>query len=147
MSRGPGWVERRIAEIFAENPAECFSVLTLCRMVWPGANRIEHKHRVSVVRAATRISERTKWTKFVCPDWCSDRGIVLFIGPKFEQLEEYAAAAKWSLPTEQEVQFLIRVGEKINFPTFKPSAKSLGYTWGGVSVSGVRRAFRAARAG
>jgi hypothetical protein len=142
MSRGPGWVERRIAEIFAESPAGCFSVLTLCRMVWPGANRIEHKHRVSVIRAATRVSEKSKWTKFACPDWCSDRGAILFLGPKFEQLEEYAAAKRWSLPTGQEVQASIRFGVEINFPTFRPSAKSLGHVMGGVSVSSIRRDLR-----
>jgi hypothetical protein len=111
MSRGPGNVERKIAKIFASNPDKWFAAGTLCEMIWPGANRIEHKHRVSVIRAASKIAEKTKWTKTSLPAWTSFKGIVLFIGPKAtEMLEELAEANKWKLPSEQEVQGAIRLG-------------------------------------
>jgi hypothetical protein len=75
MSRGAGHVERKIADIFADNPDKFFAAGTLCQMIWPGLNRIEHKHRVSVIRAASRIAEKTKWTRTSMPSWTAFKGV------------------------------------------------------------------------
>jgi hypothetical protein len=99
MRRGPGHVERKIAEIFEANPDKAFAAGTLCLKVWPGANRIEHKHRVSVIRAASRIAEKIKWTRTKFPDWCTCAGIVVFVGPKAEEIAEgFAAANRYRCP-------------------------------------------------
>lgn len=93
MSRGAGHVERKIADIFADNPDKFFAAGTLCQMIWPGLNRIEHKHRVSVNRAASRIAEKTKWTRTSMPSWTAFKGVVLFVGPKATEVPDKLAEA------------------------------------------------------
>ena len=57
MSRGPGHVEKTLRELFANNPTDAFTTEELVAAAYPGVNRIEKKHRVSVLRATRRIVE------------------------------------------------------------------------------------------
>lgn len=61
MSRGPGRVERAIEAAFRENPATTFSAAELCLIAYPGINRPEKRHRVSVIRAADKVASRLHW--------------------------------------------------------------------------------------
>ncbi len=65
MSRGPGKIERAIEAVFNEAPEWAYSVDDLIDRVYPGLNRIEKKHRVSVLRAAHKVLTRmTDWSWF-----------------------------------------------------------------------------------
>jgi hypothetical protein len=66
MSRGPGHVERAIRELFAAHPDRAFLTADLAKHCFSGADRIERKHEVSVLRAARKIVADN-------PDWCSWR--------------------------------------------------------------------------
>lgn len=58
MSKGPGCVERKLIEIFRRTKRSALlSTYDLCCEVF-GKSTIEKKHRVSVLRAMKRISER-----------------------------------------------------------------------------------------
>ena len=58
MSRGPGHVERKLVEIFRRTKRTgLLSTYDLCCEVF-GKGAVEKKHRVSVLRAVKRISER-----------------------------------------------------------------------------------------
>jgi hypothetical protein len=61
MSKGPGRVERAIEVVFRNNPDQTFSTDELWPFVYPGANRLEKKHRVSIIRAAKGVAERIGW--------------------------------------------------------------------------------------
>jgi hypothetical protein len=52
MSTGQGHVGRGIEAAFAAKPGSAFCVDELCRQVYRGADRVEKKHRVAVLRAA-----------------------------------------------------------------------------------------------
>jgi hypothetical protein len=66
----------------------------------PGINRVEHKHRVSVIRAAERITNKSNWTKCSFPDWCGSRGVVVFVGPKAAGVAEaFVNANRWRPPS------------------------------------------------
>jgi hypothetical protein len=56
MSKGPGRVQTELYGIFSNEARRCFSTRELCRKIF-GVQRIEKKHRVSVIRALRRISE------------------------------------------------------------------------------------------
>jgi hypothetical protein len=58
MSAGPGHVMRTIMATIAANPRQAFTVDDLCDRAFPGANRIEKKHRVAVIRALDGIATR-----------------------------------------------------------------------------------------
>jgi hypothetical protein len=58
MSRGPGRIERAVVAILDGEPDNAFTTEDLCRRIYPGANRIEKKHRVAVLRAAQKVLER-----------------------------------------------------------------------------------------
>ena len=62
MSRGPGRIERVIADIFTANPSMTYAVDDLAAFAYPGLNRVEKKHRVAVVRAADNVMRRLRWT-------------------------------------------------------------------------------------
>ena len=47
MSRGPGRVQKIIADLIASNPHGAWSVTELCKHIYPDA-RMEKKHRVAV---------------------------------------------------------------------------------------------------
>jgi hypothetical protein len=56
MSRGHGKVQRAILAVFAAEPDNAFLLSELCERVYSGRNRIEHKYRNAVGRAAKGIS-------------------------------------------------------------------------------------------
>lgn len=60
MSRGPGRVERAIKAAFDAEPNRVFTTEYLCAHVYPGATKIEKKHRVSLIRAAKRVVQRER---------------------------------------------------------------------------------------
>jgi hypothetical protein len=57
VSKGPGRVERAIADVFEAEPDNAFTVEDLCDRVYPG-EPVEKKHRVAVLRAAKNIAKR-----------------------------------------------------------------------------------------
>jgi hypothetical protein len=66
MRRGPGHIERAIRGLFDVSPHRAFLTADLVRRCFPGVDRIERKHEVSVLRAARKIVASD-------PDWCSWR--------------------------------------------------------------------------
>jgi hypothetical protein len=61
MSKGPGRIERAITAAIEAEPDNAFTVEDLCDRAFPGANRIEKKHRVSVLRAMKKlVAERER---------------------------------------------------------------------------------------
>ncbi|MCO6386222.1 hypothetical protein [Aliihoeflea sp. 40Bstr573] len=63
MSRGPGRIERAIAAAFDAKPDEAFTTEDLIDVVYVGANRVEKKHRVSLIRAARKVCAASEsWT-------------------------------------------------------------------------------------
>jgi hypothetical protein len=58
MSRGPGKIERALDALFDAERDDAFTLEELCERVYPGVNRIEKKHRISVARAARRVLGR-----------------------------------------------------------------------------------------
>jgi hypothetical protein len=58
MGKGLGTVGRAIEAALIAEPDNAFTVDDLCDRVFPGINRIEKKHRVSVIRAATSVAKR-----------------------------------------------------------------------------------------
>ena len=61
MSRGPGRIEQAIRVAFSENRNSTFTVDDLAGIAYPGLNRIEKKHRVSILRAAGAASAALGW--------------------------------------------------------------------------------------
>jgi len=67
MSRGPGHVERTIEALFTENPTATFSTSELIAAVYGRVKWVEKKHRVAVLRAATKVAKRLgNWEKYKC---------------------------------------------------------------------------------
>jgi hypothetical protein len=62
MGRGPGRIEQAIEATFTRFPDQTFSTAELGLIVYPGINRIEKKHRVSIVRAADKVAKRIAWS-------------------------------------------------------------------------------------
>ena len=58
MSKGPGRIERAIADILDGEADNAFTTEDLCERVYPGVNRVEKKHRVAVLRAANGLVKR-----------------------------------------------------------------------------------------
>ncbi len=63
MSRGPGKIERAIRQLMADKPTGAWNVEDLCERVYTDINRVEKKHRVSVLRALRRVVQDDA-------DWC-----------------------------------------------------------------------------
>lgn len=63
MSKGPGRIERIIAETFEQHPDEPVSLQTLCWNAYPliRGEPPEKKHRVAVYRASRKVCERMGW--------------------------------------------------------------------------------------
>jgi hypothetical protein len=61
MSKGPGHIERAIAAAFVAQPQGLFGTDELARICYPGLTWIEKKHRVAVIRAATKVAQRMSW--------------------------------------------------------------------------------------
>jgi hypothetical protein len=62
MSRGPGRIEQAIEATFTRFPDQTFSTAELGLIVYPGIDRLEKKHRVSIVRAADKVAKRIAWS-------------------------------------------------------------------------------------
>jgi hypothetical protein len=58
MSKGPGRIERAIAAALDAEPDGAFTTDDLCDRVYRGVNRIEKKHRVAELRAASNLMKR-----------------------------------------------------------------------------------------
>jgi hypothetical protein len=61
MSKGPGRIERAIADAFAANTNGILSVDDLVSVAYRGINRVEKKHRVATIRAANKVAARMGW--------------------------------------------------------------------------------------
>jgi hypothetical protein len=87
MSRGPGCVQRAIEAAFARSPSETFTVEELGAFAYPGLNRVEKRHRVSILRAGYAAMRRTNWGAFT-----SERpgGHIVFYNPL--DITSYAVA-------------------------------------------------------
>jgi len=60
MSRGAGNIERQLIKIFEKNKKSIFSTTKLCCRVFRlKVDEVEKKHRVSVLRALKRLSNRS----------------------------------------------------------------------------------------
>jgi hypothetical protein len=104
MSRGPGHVERRVEKLFTRNPTKTFSTGDLIAKVYPGLEWIEKKHRVAVLRAATKVALRLgNWEKWKCERFfqndLTDRGII------FVNVCDTRSYALGRLRTQQEYQW------------------------------------------
>jgi hypothetical protein len=71
MSRGPGHVERCVELALRKNLIISFSVEELAKLVWPDAEVVAKKHRVSVLRALTNVDKRLPlaWWRTPLPPW------------------------------------------------------------------------------
>lgn len=58
MSRGPGRIERRIAQLFQKDPRLVPTTTEICQYVY-GVETVQKKHRVAVLRALKRFSKRS----------------------------------------------------------------------------------------
>jgi len=58
MSKGLGTIGRAIEAVLTAEPDNAFTVDDLCDRVFTRINRIEKKHRVSVIRAAKSVAKR-----------------------------------------------------------------------------------------
>ena len=81
MSRGPGYIEGKIAALFTANPTATFSTGELVAAVYPEIKQVAKKHRVAVLRAATKVAARLgNWEKWKCERWghsyATDRGVI-----------------------------------------------------------------------
>jgi len=61
MSRGPGKLEQAIEAVFVAEPDDAHTTEDLIDRVFPGLNAVEKKHRVTVIRAAKKVSMRLGW--------------------------------------------------------------------------------------
>ena len=67
MSRGPGKLQRKIADIFRDNPSETFTLVQLAKLVYPGLNIAEKKHLNAISRAVYGVlGEKSWWTAGHC---------------------------------------------------------------------------------
>lgn len=67
MSRGPGRVERIIAETMQAHPNECFTVPDLAVLIYPEITepwQVEKKHRSAILRAAKSVLSELGWGYF-----------------------------------------------------------------------------------
>jgi hypothetical protein len=76
MSRGPGRIGRLIAEAFdTAERGKRFTTEALCRLAYPGIDRVENKHRVAVLRAAHSVLEKKlQASPLGESDWVLDDG-------------------------------------------------------------------------
>jgi hypothetical protein len=58
MGKGLGHVGRAIEAALIAEPDNAFTVDDLCDRAFPGINRIEKKHRLSIIRAAKSVAKR-----------------------------------------------------------------------------------------
>jgi hypothetical protein len=122
MGKGPGHVERAIEAVLIAEPDNAFTVDDLCDRVYRGVNRIEKKHRVSVIRAAKLVAKRRPNFEW----WRSEhlgRTLVFYMADnvmsyamarlKADFLTQYRnndPRAPWRPETEQELRALLIEG-------------------------------------
>ena len=58
MSRGAGRIQRKVLQLFREEPNGVFTTTYICQQVY-GIRRVHKKHRVAVLRALKLIAART----------------------------------------------------------------------------------------
>jgi len=63
MSRGPGRIERAIADAFKANPRRALGVEELARIAYPGLAEVEKRHRVAIIRAADSVARGMGWRR------------------------------------------------------------------------------------
>lgn len=56
MSKGPGRIQRAIADAFDRDPDNALTIEDICTHAYPGINRVEKKHRVAVIRAVRTLA-------------------------------------------------------------------------------------------
>lgn len=61
MSRGPGRIERAVRHLLESNPSGAFTLNDFVGSCYPGINRIEKKHRVSILRALNKVCDDLWW--------------------------------------------------------------------------------------
>src|SRR6185437_11335605 len=88
MSRGPGYLMRRIERLFADHPEGAWTLEDLCEQVLDVKNRVAKRHRVSVRRAALAvIAKSDDWNV-----WQSERQGKRLVFVNLANLESYAIA-------------------------------------------------------
>jgi hypothetical protein len=65
MSKGPGRIERALAEIFDSERDNAFTLDDLCERIYPAARWTETKHRISIARAARSLAKRRPEIQFL----------------------------------------------------------------------------------
>ncbi|MDH4990846.1 hypothetical protein QEZ48_08380 [Aquamicrobium lusatiense] len=76
MSRGPGKIERAVEALLNANPRRTFTGEEMALACYPGLNRVEKKHKVSVLRAANKVADRLRWASDRV--WNSNSSIIFF---------------------------------------------------------------------
>ena len=81
MSKGPGHIDRTVTALFTKHPTSTYSTSELVAAVYPGIDVVEKKHRVAVLRTATKVAKRLgRWAKWKCERSCTedmtDRGCI-----------------------------------------------------------------------
>jgi hypothetical protein len=61
MSLGPGRIQRVILGLIAAEPDGVWTTDQLCRLAYPGVNRVEKKHRVAVLHALRKLALPGEW--------------------------------------------------------------------------------------
>ena len=61
MSRGPGRIERTLAELLSHNHTDAYTTDELCLACFPDEPGIEKRHRVSVLRAMQKVRNNLGW--------------------------------------------------------------------------------------
>jgi hypothetical protein len=86
MSHGPGHVQRKLAEIFAENRGAALTTSRLCLLIWgeteDGAQHLSR--RSAVLRAAKTVAWKAGWVKFRVYDTMNENVFVEVTNPLAE---------------------------------------------------------------
>jgi hypothetical protein len=105
MSRGPGRIERVIEALVREQPLHAFTITDLCLHAYPGINRVERWHRVSVCRAVRNLEKRkAAYSYFV--GW-STSGLVVFKSEKHfdrKKAEKAYSRTKAAMAVERDLK-------------------------------------------
>jgi hypothetical protein len=134
MSRGPGRIQRAVANAFADTPSAAFSVDELAQIAYPESAQIERKHRVALVRAADAAAEAAGWSAVQARN---GKGIVYFnpVDMHSYALGRIRAKLQWSkLPVAEAAASLEPGGE--HHKHIQPS----GAWWLHVEITKAQRA-------
>jgi hypothetical protein len=120
MGKGLGHVGRAIEAVLNAEPDNAFTVEDLCDRVYPGVNRIEKKHRVSIIRATKTVAKSRANLKWMRSTHLGGR-LVLYTADnvisyatarhKGDFLENYRnndpRCMPWRIKTEQQLRALL----------------------------------------